>query len=249
MGTPNYPKNFSSEWNQLRRDVKNAFTSANLRTGMAKIGAKVIEITGELAMNAGAILRAKYTSGGSALYVGPVTLGGQPAQGVLINRPDGSRAFDVTGAEDGQGFIGIWDRSSHVIFSDDAVSGQGVARPWIPYTPIETAKLTSPSVIVTTSTWTSVHTVQGIMQHPKMRLGGGFIAFGSDTGKIRLISGGSSFWESPVLGPGFVWYRETIAHPNYQFDDEFTYDIQVMRNSGAGAGVGFTPTYIMGRQS
>ncbi|TNH21442.1 hypothetical protein FHG89_31635 [Micromonospora orduensis] len=48
MGTPNYPPNMGDEWNKLKRDVKGAFTSANLRVGMAKIGAKVVEVSGRL---------------------------------------------------------------------------------------------------------------------------------------------------------------------------------------------------------
>jgi hypothetical protein len=248
MGTPNYPKDFASEWNQVKRDVKNAFTSANLRTGMAKIGAKVIEITGELALNAGAVLRTKYQDGSTALYIGPATAGGEPVQAFILRRPNGARALDMYGGETLPGFIAIWDMADNIIVSDDAESGQGLARPYIPHTFVETSKLTSPTTMVTTSSWTSVHTIQGIMQHPKIRLGGSFVGLGGDTGRIRLVSNGIAFWTSGVLG-STTWVDETIAHHDYNFMTKFTYDIQVMRASGSSSGVGFTPTFVIGRQS
>lgn len=38
MGTPNYPKDMATEWNKLKRDVKDAFTSANQNIGKNKVG-------------------------------------------------------------------------------------------------------------------------------------------------------------------------------------------------------------------
>lgn len=55
MGIPNYPKNLADEWSSLKRDVRGAATSANLRTGMAKIGAKVVEIAGRLDITSGTL--------------------------------------------------------------------------------------------------------------------------------------------------------------------------------------------------
>lgn len=251
MGTPNYPKDMASEWTQLRRDVKNAFTSANLRTGMAKIGAKVIEITGELALNAGARFRAKFTNNNDALYVGPGSINGQPVQVVLINRPDGSRALEVFGGDTVSGYLAIWDRDGHIIFSEDSGAGQGIARPWIPYNFLRTSSLISPP-LMTSSSFAAHVTISGVAQHPKIRVKMFVRCTGTDTAQVRLNdpSSGTVIAQSGTIS-GDALHAVTLEgdHPNFEFGDDFKYDIEIRRVSGTGSGVGVEVHQATGRQT
>lgn len=250
MGTPNYPKDLASEWNRLRRDVKGAFTSANLRTGMAKIGAKVIEITGQLILNAGAKLIAKYDNNVDAFLVDQAFLDGQPVGRVMIQRYDGTRLFEVFGGPTEPGFFYFKDRNANIIFSDDAVSEVGLARPWIPYNVTRTKLFGLPDDLITSSTYTAVQTIHGQMQHPKMKFIYWPYILGSDVAQYRLRNPdtGTVLYESANLPASAVGQNVTASHENYVFGNDFKYDLEVRRVSGTGS-VGATISYAMGRQS
>lgn len=249
MGTPLYPKDMASEWNKLRRDVRNAFTSANLRTGMAKIGAKVIEITGQLALNAGAILTAKYDNNIDALRIGPVTWNGLPAGQFAVKRFDGSIALQVFGGTGVTGYFSIQDPAGHIIMSDDAISGQGLARPWLPYTWYRTNQMFSPLDISTSTTFATHHSLFGYMQHPKINIMGWVQCNGSDTAEVRIRQPGSGKIVATSGTVGSGWIILVGNHDEYEFGNGFQYDIEVRRVSGTGTGVGFTIVRAYGQQS
>lgn len=249
MGTPRYPRDFASEWTQLKRDVKNAYTSANMRTGMAKIGAKVIEITGELIMNAGARLVAKYDNGVDAFAVEQVPLGDDTVNQVMIRRYDGSPCLEVWGGEGNPGYFAISDQSGHIILSDDGVTGQGLARPYLSYTAFRTSRLTSPEELTTSSSFTPQFTIINQQQHPRIRILVYVQCNGSDVAQVRIkdVSSGTAVAQTANVTSG--WHYLEGNHANYSFGDEFQYDIEIRRVSGTSAGVGMTFVYGMGIQS
>lgn len=249
MGTPNYPRDFASEFNRVRREVKNAFTSANLRTGMAKIGAKVIEITGELALNAGAILRAEYDNGVDALFIGKHTYNGNPVGKFSIKRYDGTEALQIFGGANEAGFFSIQDRNGNIIMSDDSVSGTGLATPWVPYGHVRTAKLTAPDDLSTSASFSAHHTFGSKLQHPKFRVFGYVICNGADVAEIRVRNPatGNVLATSGSVTSG--WLTLEGAPDDYTHMANFNYDIEVRRVSGTSTGVGFTPLVVYGRQS
>jgi hypothetical protein len=59
---------------------------------------------------------------------------GSQQQAVLMRRQDGSLAISAF-ASDGSGanqFVALWDASGNIVMSDDAASGVGLARPYLP---------------------------------------------------------------------------------------------------------------------
>lgn len=249
MGTPNYPKDMASEWNKLRRDVKNAFTSANLRTGMAKIGARVIEITGTLALNAGATLVARYTNGRSALWIGQSLFNGTPVGQLIIRRFDGSTALQVFGGTGEPGYFSIHDRTGNIIMSDDAGSSIGLARPWLPYHTVDYWHITQPVHTSNNSTFAKHHAVMGQAQHPKITIFGYMSStVGTDVSEVRLVDNGNGNVLATASSTGSNWVTLTANHPDYEFGRDFWYDIEVRRVSGSG-NVGYTPTRAYGRQT
>ncbi|MFI7431327.1 hypothetical protein ACIBPB_30460 [Micromonospora sp. NPDC049836] len=248
MGTPNYPRDLASEWQKLRRDVKGAYTSANMRTGMAKIGARVIEITGELILNAGAKLAAKYENGVEAFTVRKAYLGEEPVGEVVIRRYDGTAALEVFGGPNEPGYFAINDQSGNIILSDDGATRQGLARPYLSYTFARTSILTVPQDLTTSSSFVPHATIMNIMQHPKLRVMVYVTTNGSDVAQVRIKAGSGVVATSGNVTNG--WLELTGSHMNYNFGDTFQYDVEIRRVSGSSAqGVGFTPVYAMGVQS
>lgn len=250
MGTPVYPRDMATEFNKVRRDVKNAFTSANQRTGMAKIGAAIIEITGELIMQAGAKLTAKYANDVNAFFVGRHTTDeGDEVEGLIVRRPNGNIVLHNWGNDILDGAFAIYDNRGNMIFGDDAVSKQGLSKPWLPYTSIRYSEVTNPLDVTTSATFVDHHLVMGFMQHPKISVYGYVSCNGDDVAEIQLIQPDSA---AVVANSGSVtsgWVLLEGIHDTYTFGSEFQYNLQVRKVSGTGTGVGFTPVRIYGRES
>lgn len=252
MGTPNYPRDMASEWNQVKRDVKNAFTSANLRTGMAKIGAKVIEVTGQLALNAGATLISRYANNNVSMLVGKHTSGDRDIQGFYFRRPDGTLAMWAWGDEDNEGFLSIYDKQGHTIFGDDGASGQGLARPYIPYNVVRTSDLITAPTVNTTTTFQGHVTVAGYSQHPKIHLRCYLYVTGNDVAQVRLYDPDTStamFTSGNIAATDNPFLDILVPHTEYGFGEYFKYDVEARRVSGTGAGVGVSVLITEGRQS
>lgn len=250
IGTPNYPKDMAGEWNKLKREVKGAFSSANTRIGGESIGQKLVNIYNGLILHAGAFLRLIYANGSEALYIGQHTVSGNPVEGIIIRRPSGSLVFWAYGTSAGaqDAFWSLWDKAGNIVFSDDADSGIGIARPWLNYSSVRTALLTSPADTTTSTTYVPHHTVVGYMQHPRITLDAFVQVSGSDTAQVRVrdTTSGTVIVESSATGSAFITI--TGNHPNYMFGSWFKYDIEIKRASGTGS-VGFTPTAVHGVQS
>ncbi|MEV4269499.1 hypothetical protein [Micromonospora aurantiaca (nom. illeg.)] len=248
MGTPKYPKNFSDEWRQIKRDVKNAYTSSNSRKGMAKIGTRIIEVTGELILEAGAKLAAKYENGVEAFAVQKSWYGDIPVGQVLIRRFNGSPAMEVFGGADDTGFFAIYDQNNNIILSDDGVTKKGLARPYIPYGSFRIPDLTTPADLTTSSTFVAHHGIINQQQHPRIRVLVFVHCNGSDVAQVRMKDASTVIATSPNLS-GDQWYYLEGEHAGYEFGKEFQYDLEIRRVSGSSSGVGFTPIYAMGIQS
>lgn len=249
MGTPNYPRDLASEWNKLRRDIKGAFTSANVRTGMAKIGAKVIEVTGELILNPGAQFGLKYKNGNYAMRLRNAIIGGKDVQQISFYRYDTTAVMQMYSGEGEPGFFSVFDQDGNIIISNDAGSGQGLARPWLPYTFIDYDDLLLPKKMITSSTFSSVHHVAGFMQHPRVEIYGYLRADGSDVAEIRVKNPNTGTVLYTASGQTTGWKSMVFNHQDYEFGNGFSYDVEIRRTSGTSTGVGFTVTKAHGVQS
>ncbi|MFJ2631051.1 hypothetical protein ACIO6U_03680 [Streptomyces sp. NPDC087422] len=119
----------------LRRELSEL--RAGRRLESAAIGAGGLKITkggrlatetpgGQRVLDSGAI--------SSAAYAHP---DGSPQQAFFIRREDGTLALSLYANPSGSGFaqfVALWDRAGNIVVSDDAASGVGVARPYIPFT-------------------------------------------------------------------------------------------------------------------
>jgi hypothetical protein len=249
----NYPKDEGTEWMALKRQVKNAFTSANSRVPYQKIAAGIVRISTSLEILAGAYLRFFYNGGADGIFMGRVLdHGGVDSDGIYIRRNGGGTAFtSTTRASDGYGFTAIWDKPGNVVVSDDAGSEQGLARPWLSHTFADTAELTTPPAgrQATGTTDTTVISTMAHVQHPKMEFWGYvYIQTGGATAEVKFknISTGATMYAA-TQADGFM-SGNFVVDANWDFGDWHQIDVTVRRASGTG-NVGFTLLQLMGRQT
>jgi hypothetical protein len=245
-----YPKDQGTEWMKLRKDVKNAFTSANSRVPYQKIAAGVLKISNSLQVLAGAFMRFSYIDQTDGIYMGSnIMFTGEATEGIYIRRNNGSTAFtSLTRVSDHYGFTGIWDKGGQIVLSDDANSG-GLARPWIPHTFATTTELTVPPSTRQTASTTDVTLVNTItyLQHPRMVMWAYvYIQTGGSTAEVKVkdVTAGTTLWTGTSSG-GYI--NPTFDIPG-DFGDSHQIDITVRRASGSN-NVGITVLSLHGRQS
>lgn len=247
----NYPKDQGTEWMKLQRGIKNAFTSANSRIPYQKIAAGILRVSSSLSVLAGAFLEFIYSTGQTGIYAGTFAFGSDAVEGIAIYRPTGVASFySLFKTSDGSGYSAILDSSGNIIVSDDSASGKGLARPWLPYTFVNTAELASPPSSRQNSTTTDLEfvTLRTPIQHTKMAYEGYvYIQTGGATCEIKFknLTTGVTMHSFTSSG-GFV--SGTFSVGDWNFGDVHQIDITGRRASGTG-NVGFTLLSLHGRQS
>lgn len=247
----NYPKDQGTEWFNLKQQVKSAFTSANSRVPYQKIAAGILKVATSLEVLAGAMFTFRYSDNSVGMTMGRLTLGGQDYDGVIINKSSGNFAFSsYNRVSDAYGFTGIYDGSGNVILSDDAVAEEGIARPWLTHTLVNTSELASPPAARSTTS-TSDQAVQSTItyiQHPKLVLWAYIVInTGGDTAefKVKDVTNGTTLYSQTVSASGYI--NPTFVIPG-GFGDTHQLDFTIRRASGTGT-VGVTVITVHGRQS
>lgn len=158
----------------LQREMREL--QAGRRLEAATIGRGGLTIRGgTVAITDDGRLTADYANGVPALNLGAHTLGdGTPVHGMLITRPGGEIAFWAYGTDSGgSAFWALYDLTGNIIMSDDAVSGQGLATPYIPLGTYPTRMLltfAADGEQTTSATFVPLWTVHGHKQHPRLRV-------------------------------------------------------------------------------
>lgn len=250
-GTPLYPKDMATEWMNLKKQVKSAFTTGNSKTAFAKIGAGVLNVFTSLVIESGAFIRAEYSTGNDGLYFGRFTWG-DPYEGLLVM--DHNNQFSFISAfrvSDGYGFSGIFDREGNTVVSDDALAEKGLARPWLEHTFVNTTELTTPPAARTVAgtSDTAVVTLLTPIQHPRMHYSLYVqISVGGSTAEVKFkeIGTGTTMHAFTASSSGF--YSGDFDFIAYDFGDDYQIDVTLRRASGSG-NVGLTLLSLAGRQS
>jgi hypothetical protein len=245
----NYPRDQGTEWFNLKQQVKNAFTSANSRVPYQKIAAGIVKIASSLEILAGAMFTFRYSDNSVGMTMGRLIFGGDNFDGVIINKKTGNLAFSsYNRVSDGYGFTGIYDGQGNVVISDDAGATQGLARPWIPVTFMNTAEYTSPPSTRQTTNTTDTAVVSAFFQaqHPKMH----YVAYvqnpGAGTCEYKFKDGSGNTLASGTSTGGFVIGDFSLN--GWSFGTDFQMDLTIRRSAGAGA-VGITLISLYGRQT
>jgi hypothetical protein len=248
----NYPKDQGTEWFNLKRQVKNAFTSANSRVPYQKIAAGILKVSSSLEILAGAFLKFVYLNGIDGLYLGSnISFGGEDNQGVVIRKGTGRTAFtSLTKVSDGTGFTGIWDGSGNIVVSDDNGATKGLARPWLAHSFVDSTEIANPPAARQTANTTDTSLVSTIthVQHPKMTMWFFvYIQTAPATAEIKVknLTNGVTTTLG-TFSSGFQNLSFTIG--DWDFGDPVQLDVTARRASGSG-NVGITVISWHGRQS
>lgn len=248
----NYPKDQGTEWLNLKRQVKDAFTSANKRVPYQKIAAGILKVSTVLEVLAGAYMKYTFMNGIDGIFLGSaISLNGQDAEGIIIKRNSGRTMFSsASQIDDGYGYTAVWDVDGRVVISDDADS-RGLARPWIPYTFVDTADIsTAVNRSTANTTDTAVVSTLTPLQHPKMQL---IIYTYIQTSpatievKVKDLTSGSTLAAQTFSGSGYQTMTFALD-PDWDYLTNHQFDVTVRRASGTG-NVGATVLSWHGRQS
>lgn len=205
MGQINLPDNWIDEKRDLQRQIDELRAAVGLSSATISRGGLTIEND--------AFFKMLSSGGVQIVYIGPSAIPGH--QGIVFRRSDGTLVmdtqYDVVSATD---FWAFWDRSGHIVMSDDVQAGVGLARPWlsVPMNPMFSMaanilwsymNLTVASVTTETVLW------EGripLATHPKVQVNGVWgQASGSNNSTFKLYVDGSSVgtWtENGVLDAG-----------------------------------------------
>lgn len=250
-GTPLYPKDMATEWMNLKKQVKGAFTSANTKPAFSKIAAGTLRVFTSLIVEAGAQIVARYESGVNGIYFGRMTHNDLPADGFVIADGNGNQRFlTFTRVSDGYGYTAILDGTGEVVMSDDADSGMGLGRPWLHHTFADTTEIALPPANRQTALTTDTAVVSAMtpVQHPRMRLEAYiYIQTGGSTCnyKVKNVFTGTTLLSGTSSG-GYI--TEDFDCPVDAFGDTVQLDITIRRASGSN-NVGITVLSLVGRQS
>lgn len=116
------------------RELRSArrLESSTIGEGGLKVkgeGGILVQNGGDLEVTDGGEFRVMHPSGSALVAVF------QHASGkyqISIRRDDSTAAFQIRTHSNGEQFWALWDRESRILVSDDAESGKGLARPWLP---------------------------------------------------------------------------------------------------------------------
>jgi len=227
---------------------------ANLERAIAELRSGTITSRdGSVVLPAGTSLTVTDPEGQVLAYIG--SLGntrpdGQPHQGTILRRDDGSVALSVQG-ETGSDpkfwnqFVALWDRSGSIIISDDTISGAGLARP---YLPISLAPNYEGMPSVAGATWQDIEVGTFYKQHPKALVTVNFTTSNAETtGQVRVVLD-----DVVVAGPVDVAFAITrrnfgpVDLPGAPYS-QHTLRVQGIRT--AGTGTVRAASYALGVQS
>lgn len=154
------------------------------------------------------------------------------------------RTFSVAG---GNQAWALHDNNDGIVFSDDAVSGGGIARPWFPLPAVRARYSDWPAS--TAADFERVWNLSGYRQHPKCLLSVRHTTTTdpATTGEVRVVVGGTTVQTIPVQFAVATTTLDPFVIPG-QFGDGMTIGLDVRRTGGTGE-VRCEPAYAWTVQS
>lgn len=180
--------------------------------------------------------------GVEAVYFGPDDNGRQ----IFRLRREQDRGIFATGSAGGRDFWALFDNTNHIIMSDDATTGRGMARPWLPvvlnprFTPTDnTADTVWQYRRIAVSALASEQTLwdgRATISHPYIMLQGTWgQATGTNSCTYRLLVGSEEVGTWSTSGAGLLldWLGPFAISDDLINDDHVRVQI-VAQGSGTG---------------
>ena len=214
----------------LNRQAKKAAERARhtLYAAVISRGGLRIQDGGELAVVTG--------TGVAMFFLGQLVSGSVPFRGMVMRREDGSPFFYTNVADDDPNkvFFAWPDRSGNILFSDDASSGVGLARPWLSQPVINV--LSSSIPMTSAASWVATQgTGQFVKQQPKAEVEALLRSESGATGQARFTVNGAPVGDVMEIGANaFAWQAiQTLTLPG-GYDSRVRVELQVQRTNAVG---------------
>ncbi len=232
MSKVNQPENLMTRLRDLERRL------AEVERGRTLHGATISD----------GVLEVRAEGGQVILRAGVYDYGGGPVPGVAIFRIDGSTQYWAFDRPGGGGYLTIYDEQQSELISNDTVSGQGLARPYIPDMATPYSAVLTPTQSTTSGTFTTLWRAHRIKQHPRVRISIIAKCGGDTSGEVRLAVGGSQISDTLVLPVGNFQYHSIWAPvPGNHLQDVYV-DVDARRTAGTGS-VAVEVVAVLGWQS
>jgi hypothetical protein len=179
----NQPSNLIDRLIRLEREVE----TLRKRTGLGNAQIS----SGDLTIKGGTI-RVHDEDDNQIAQIGAHLDGdGNPVTGLVVRRPNETVSLWAYGDADSNGYLSVWDEAGHIVMSTDDVSGEGLARPYIPYnvTPSKYYLTAAAGESVSGASFLSLWTLQGLKQHPRITVDVQVYTEATATGEVRLRDG------------------------------------------------------------
>ena len=235
-------------WGKIQKRIDESVAKL-ARSGMLR-NASITD--GNLTVKGGSF-RAQYPEnlgGGNSVYIGDIYGGGGYAgTGMLVQAPDGTDMILARqDAQFGNTRVDLYDSGNRVIVGNDASSGMGLARPYLPST-FYRKRYQDMTISTTSATFETLFEAQIHKQHPRYEVGcRATMDTSGTTGEVQvLINGvalGSTQAQSFLIKPN-VFGPANVAGSHMS---TLTVEIQGRVTSGSGA-LRVEPQYLIGRQS
>lgn len=223
-GTPNYPKDMGDVVKEMQQQIRDARTSGQSRVPFDRI------VDGRLTVLDGAVEIVKLGKLGQ--------IAGEDIWGMVIRRANNTEALRIFSSDSGNNtYMALSDQSGNFIFSDDGISGQGIARPYlgVPFAPAGDPTTSTPSSN-TSGTFATVSEAWFPKQQPRMQIYYSQRTT-STTGQIQVVDRNGAVLAGPVstaLGASSGFSFGPFAVPG-NFMDTTYIGVQTRVASGAGA--------------
>jgi len=175
-------------------------------------------------------------------------------RGWVFQRGDsGIPAFALGGNQaSGRQFWRMIDNSLNDIVTDDAFSGVGLARPYIPYLPVRGVDTVSSSLAMTTTStsFVTAYEIHGVKQHPRVNVMYLCNVPAGLTAEIQLVdtTSGTVLIAGPNTASTGFGINNLVGNAIGQHLDNLNVTLQFRVASGAGT-IGLTVLYALGVQS
>jgi hypothetical protein len=169
-------------------------------------------------------------------------------RGIQMRRPSGELVFSTwTGSETDDGdFWALHDRQGNQIFTDDIISGQGIARPLIG-APVFAPEDLSLWPAVTSDSYTTVWRADWYKQQPRLAVEVWTRTASGTSGDIRMSCNGVTVSESIPGSDNSI--RLLILSPDGTFGESLGVEIEMRRDTGDTGFLGGWPMSAYGAGS
>lgn len=230
MAQINQPSNLIDQVVALRREVDELRKRVGIGNATISGGTFTVQDNG--------VLRMVDPDGHLILYFGP---GDDGKQIIRIRRDGGSDVMYTYTTDSGRQFWALTDGGSGIVASDDAVSGTGLARPWIPVSFEKVRFADWPKI--TNASFETVWEANFQKTHPFIQLFTVEGCEGATNGEGQIVitdaAGQSRVAESWSMGPGLGRNRRgPYALPGQPYAGEVRVAVNYRRTSGTGNVVG-----------